>query len=79
MANDVAFSEDLLVAGNLCMIELSRCLQSHLAGHSHEIAVFILHQLDDEDLCSQKHASSIVKLLSQVGINWCLLYLVGIN
>ena len=48
-------------------MELSRCLQGHLASHSHEVAIFVLRQLDDVDLCSQRHASSIVRLLAQVG------------
>ena len=65
-ANDVAFSEELLIAGNQCVIEMSRCLQGHLASHSHEVAIFVLRQLDDEELCSQRHATSIIKLLSQV-------------
>ena len=65
-ANDVAFSEELLIAGNQCLMELSRCLQGHLASHSHHVAIFVLRQLDDEDLCTQRHAASIVKLLAQV-------------
>ena len=71
-ANDVAFSEDLLIAGNQCLMELSRCLQGHLASHSHQVAIFILRQLDDEELCSPRHASSIIKLLAQVSIKWDL-------
>ena len=64
--NDVAFSEELLVTGNQCMMELSRCLQGHLANHSQQVAGFILRQLEEEELCSQRHASSIVQLLLQV-------------
>jgi len=67
-ANDVAFSEELLIAGNQCLMELSRCLQGHLASHSRQVAIFVLRQLDDEELCSQRHASSIIRLLSQVQV-----------
>ncbi len=64
--NEVAFSEDLLVAGNQCMMELSRCLQGHFASHCHQVASFILKQLEEDELGSQRHASSIVQLLLQV-------------
>lgn len=65
-SNDVAFSEELIMAGNRCMSELSRCLQGHFASCSPSVATFVIRQLDEQEPPSPDHAHSVVRLLSQV-------------
>ena len=65
-SNDVTFSEELIMAGNRCMTELSKCLQGHFASCSSTVATFIIRQLDEQEPPSPDHAHSVVRLLSQV-------------
>ena len=74
-AIDIIYAEDLLMVGNHCMTEMSKCLQGHFASCSSAVASYILQQLDDQEMLSQEHSSSVVKLLSQVlldGSIWCV-------
>ena len=66
-ANDVTFSEELLMVGNQCLMELSKCLQNHFAPSCTDLANFVIQQYDDPDLLSSGHTLSVIKLLMRVG------------
>ena len=65
-ANDVTFSEELLIVGNQCLQELCRCLQNHFAASCQDLVNFVIQQFDEPELFSSDHTLSVIKLLMQV-------------
>ena len=65
-ANDVTFSEELLIVGNQCLQELCRCLQNHFAASCPDLVNFVIQQFDEPELFSADHTLSVIKLLMQV-------------
>ena len=74
--NDVTFSEELLMVGNQCLMELSKCLQNHFAPSCTNLANFVIQQYNDPDLLSNAHTLSAIKLLMGVGSDCKLPYCV---
>ena len=52
--------------GNECLMQLSSCLLSYFAGFCPELIQYIMRQFDFQDLPSNEHSLSLVKLVLQV-------------